>query len=339
MDPLNSTMPSLADAVLIETINHATHQIVRYCSIFIFLFGSIGNILNVFVLSQLPFRLNPCAVLFLFSSAVNFIAILSGLLSRMLSGWGADLTATNRFFCKLRGFLVNITRVVAIWYILFATIDRWLLSSRRLQRRQMSSLKNAQRAMIITLILSTLIFSHVIYCQEPNLVNTPQKCYGKTQACQFLTDISFTTLTILPLLLILIFGLMTIRNIRESRARISHIITQLGGNIRATNANQQRRLAKQDHYLLIMLLIQILILFVLSLPLSFQKIYVAITANEMPSGLNTAVNNLVYNISQMLSFLANGMPFYIYTLAGGHTFREALFKFLGIRHLGFFARR
>ncbi|CAF2166166.1 unnamed protein product, partial [Rotaria magnacalcarata] len=59
MDPLNSTMPSLADAVLIETINNVTHQIVRYCSIFIFLFGSIGNILNVFVLSQLPFRLNP----------------------------------------------------------------------------------------------------------------------------------------------------------------------------------------------------------------------------------------------------------------------------------------
>ncbi|CAF4550790.1 unnamed protein product, partial [Rotaria magnacalcarata] len=68
----------------------------------------------------------------------------------MLAGWGADLTATNRFFCKLRGFTVNTARPVAIWYILFAMIDRWLLSSVKTERRQMSSVKNARRAMVIS---------------------------------------------------------------------------------------------------------------------------------------------------------------------------------------------
>ncbi|CAF4844460.1 unnamed protein product [Rotaria sp. Silwood1] len=204
MDQLNSTVSSLLDANLIATIDYITLQLVRYFSIFIFLFGSIGNILNVLVLSQRAFRSNPCAVLFLFSSVVNFIAILSGLLSRILSGWGADLTATNRFFCKLRGFVVNITRSVAIWYILFAIIDRWILSSPSLQRRQMSSLKNAKRAMIISLIVAILIFSHVIYCHEPNLINAPQICYGITKICRFMTDTSFMFLAIVPLPLMLI---------------------------------------------------------------------------------------------------------------------------------------
>ncbi|CAF1400602.1 unnamed protein product [Rotaria sordida] len=321
MNQLNSTMSSLSSVNLIAAINNVTLQLVRYFSIFIFLFGSIGNILNVLALSQRVFRSNPCAVFFLFSSVVNFIAILSGLLSRILSGWGTDLTATNRFFCKLRGFVVNIARSVAIWYILFAMIDRWLLSCSKLQRRRMSSLKNAQRAMIISLIVATLVFSHVIYCHEPNLINAPQKCYGITITCRFVTDVSFLLLAIIfPLPLMLMFGLMTIYNIRQSKARVAHRDITTVTNTMTTNTKQQRRLTKQDYNLLVMLLVQIFILFILSLPLGFQKLYSAIVVDRTPSALNDAIENLVYNLAQLLHFLANGMPFYIYTLAGGKVF-------------------
>ncbi|CAF0999285.1 unnamed protein product [Rotaria sp. Silwood1] len=333
MEQLNSTMSSLSNANLITTVDYVTLQIIRYFSIFIFLFGSIGNILNVLVLSQSSFRSNPCATLFLFSSVVNFIAILSGLLSRILSGWGTDLTATTRFFCKLRGFVVNIARPVAIWYILFAIIDRWLLSSPSLQRRQMSSLKNAKRAMIISLIVASLVFSHVIYCHEPNLINAPQKCYGITIACRFVTDISFMLLAILPLPLMLMFGLMTVCNIRQSRGRVANRDTSMVTHTVTTNANPRRRMSKQDQNLLIMLLVQIFILVLLSLPLAFQKLYSAIMTDRTPSALQAAVDNLVYNLAQLLHFLANGMPFYIYTLAGGKVFRKALFKFfINLRH-------
>ncbi|CAF3148210.1 unnamed protein product [Rotaria sp. Silwood2] len=327
MNHLNSTITSWSDADLIATIENVTLQLVRYFSIFIFLFGSIGNILNVLILSQRSFRSNSCAVLFLFSSVVNFVAIIFGLPSRILSGWGADLTATNRCFCKLRGLVVNTARPVAIWYILFAMIDRWLLSSLKLQRRQMSSLKNAKRAMIISLILATLIFSHVIYCHEPNLINAPQACYGVTITCRFLTDISFMALTILPLPLMLMFGLMTIYNVRQSRKRIAHRDTLMVRNMVTVNTNQQRRLTKQDYNLLIMLLVQIFILFILSLPLAFQKLYSAIVTDTSSSSLQDAINDLFYSFSQLLYFLSNGMTFYIYTLAGGNVFRKALIKF------------
>ncbi|CAF3670988.1 unnamed protein product [Rotaria sp. Silwood1] len=333
MGQLNSTMFSLSDVDMIATINNATLQLVRYCSIFIFLFGSIGNILNVLILSQTSFRRNPCAVLFLFSSVVNFIAILSGLLSRILSGWGADLTATTRFFCKLRGFVVNIARSVAIWYILFAIIDRWLLSSLKLHHRQMSSLKNAKRAMIISLMLAIVVFSHIIYCHEPNLINAPQKCYGITIACRFVTDISFILLAIVPLPLMLMFGLMTIYNIRQSRGRVANRNTSMVTNTVTATTNQRHRMTKQDQNLLIMLLVQICILFILSIPLAIQKLHSAIVTGRTPSALQVAIEDLVYNLAQLLHFVANGMPFYIYTLVGGNVFRKALAKFfIHIRH-------
>ncbi|CAF3821387.1 unnamed protein product [Rotaria sp. Silwood1] len=340
MEQLNSTMSSLSNANLITTINYATLQIIRYFSIFIFLFGSIGNILNVLVLSQSSFRSNPCAILFLFSSVMNFIAILSGLLSRILSGWGADLTATNRSFCKLRGFVVNIARPVAIWYILFAIIDRWLLSSPKLRRRQMSSLKNAKLAMIISLVLATLVFSHIIYCHEPNLINAPQKCYGITIACRFVTDVSFMLLAILPLPLMLMFGFMTVCNIRQSRGRVANRDTLIVSHTVTTNTNPRRRMSKQDQNLLIMLFVQIFILVVLSVPLGFQKLYAVIMADRTSSALQVAIDNLVYNLAQLLHFLGNGMPFYIYTLAGGKVFRKALFKFfIHLRHHNFHRSR
>lgn len=94
-----------SDADLAASWNQITAQMNRYFSIFVFLFGIVGNVLNILVLSRKAFRTNPCAVLFMVSSMANFICILSGLTSRMLSGWAADLTNTDRFLCKLRAFV------------------------------------------------------------------------------------------------------------------------------------------------------------------------------------------------------------------------------------------
>ncbi|CAF2987689.1 unnamed protein product [Rotaria sp. Silwood2] len=246
----------------------------------------------------------------------------------MLSGWGADLTATNRGICKLRAFIVNISKSETVLYILFAMIDRWLSSSPKAEYRQMSSLKNAYRAMLISLIVSAIVFSHVIYCQEPNRINAPQKCYGITIACQFATDLLFMAFVIFPLPCMLVFGVMTIYNIRQSRSRVAPKDSSMITNAVKINRNQQRRLAKQDHNLLVMLLVQTLVLFVLSIPLCFQRLFATIMADKPASVLQVAINNLVFNIGQLLHFIANGMPFYIYTLTGGSTFRNALLKLL-----------
>lgn len=326
MNTLNSTVSLISDTALTNKINDITFQINRYGSIFIFLFGSIGNILNLLILSQSSFRSRPCAQLFLFSSVMNLIAIVSGLFSRILAGWGADLTATDRFFCKLRGFVVNTVRPVAIWYILFAIIDRWFLSSLVLQRRQMSSMKSARRAMIISLIFSTLYFSHAIYCHEPYQTDAPQKCYGATAACRYATDIPFTCLSILPLIPMFVFGLLTIRNVQQSRNRtVPGDMTRdhMASTAVSTQPNRSKRV---DRSLLSMLLMQIFILCALSIPFAVQKVYASITADVPFNKLQIAISNMVYSIAQLFHFLSNGVPFYIYTLAGGNAFRKVLVR-------------
>jgi hypothetical protein len=209
-------MSSSSDASLIASLNNSSTQINRYFGIFIFLFGIVGNTLNTLVLSQRPLRSNPCTWLFLVSSIANSIGILAGVTSRFLSTWGADLTNTNQFLCKIRAFLLFDSITVAFWLIMLATVDRWLSSNIDVNRRQISTLKNAQRSTILIVVLSTAIEVQQLYCFEANLTNTPLKCYTRTVMCGIVSDMFFALMTIMfPLLFMIIFGLMTISNVRK----------------------------------------------------------------------------------------------------------------------------
>jgi hypothetical protein len=326
-------MSSSSDASLIASLNNDIMQLNRYLGIFIFLFGIVGNTANLFVLSQRPLRSNPCAWLFLASSIANFIGILAGLMSRFLSTWGADLTNTNQFLCKLRAFLLFDGITIAAWLIALATVDRWLSSNININRRQHSTLKNAQRGTILIVILSTIIETQQIYCFEANLTNTPLKCYTKTVLCGIISDTCFALVSILfPLIFMFIFGLMTISNVRKAKSRLqpmnTTINTRNGQDLATITTGHSTQRKKSDRHLLIMLLIQVFLMLLLTLPLAIDKLYSTITRNVPKSTLQNTIENIIFNICLLLLNVSCGMPFYIYTLSGGSVFRRALFGLL-----------
>ncbi len=61
----------------------------------------MGNVLNILILSQRSLRSNPCVIIFFASSVAGIIAILSGLISRVLSGVITDLSSTINWICKV----------------------------------------------------------------------------------------------------------------------------------------------------------------------------------------------------------------------------------------------
>ncbi|CAF1463867.1 unnamed protein product, partial [Rotaria sordida] len=157
-----------------------TAEFNRSLAVFIFLFGVIGNILNIFILSQRSYRSNSCAWIFLVLSTVDLVSLVSGLSTLMIAGWTTNPTSYIGSICKIRAFLVFSTRTMATWLMVLATIDRWFLSSTNALRRQKSSLKNSQLWTTIVIILSAICYSQQLYCYEANLIDTPLQCYGKT---------------------------------------------------------------------------------------------------------------------------------------------------------------
>lgn len=322
----SSKMTSTSDAEYIRSLNHISEQLNRYLSPTVFIFGVVGNILNCMVLCQRTLRSNPCALLFLVSSLIDLISILIGLPPRILAGWHLDPTAKFNSLCRLRAFVVFSTRTMATWLITIATIDRWLLSSIDVQRRSMSTVKNAQYSMLITFILSVLSFVHMFYCYEANLTDTPLQCYGKSQACRLSTDMIYSLITIIiPLILMIIFGLMTISNIHHVRVRVHNTANT---SINHLSQGKEAKYRKLDHHLFRMLLIQIFLLIVLCVPQAIQKFHVTFKPFDSESELEDAIRHFLYNITLLLAFIASGMPFYIYTLAGGKVFRETFFDLM-----------
>ncbi|CAF1140541.1 unnamed protein product [Adineta steineri] len=314
------------EAALIATLAAITTQINRYLPIGIFFFGIIGNLLNCLALSQRTLLSNSCSLLFLASSIASLITLIDGVGVRFLTGWSADLTATNDILCQIRFFFLSTSRTVAFWLISLAIIDRWLLSSINVHRRQMSTLKNTQRGIIFVIILSSLVYVQYFYCFVAIPIDYPITCYGRSILCRLIHNLEFALLSVLiPSLLMIIFGLMTIHNVHKSALRqVQPIIAT--SSTQTTVANERSaRMKKIDHQLLIMLCVQTTLVILFSLPQACYSIYTVITQYDISSPLTNAIDTLLLNVFILFSYVTNGMPFYVYTLSGGTVYRKAFF--------------
>ena len=313
---------------LINSMEYISEQLNRYLSPIVFIFGVLGNVLNCLVLSQRTLRSNSCALLFLVSSFVDLISILAGLTTRILAGWHCDPTSTINWMCKARAFTVFSTRTLATWLITLATVDRWLLSSVDIHLRHMSTLKNVKRGIAVCVVLSALSYVHMLACYEAKLHDQPLRCYGKTIQCRLATDLIYALITIIiPLILMSLFGLLTISNVRHVRTRVRNAGNDSIPNQQPAHKESQSR--KTDRHLLRMLLVQIIFLVILCLPQAIQKFHITFQPFGSGSALEDEIKTFLYNIEILLAFVASGMPFYIYTLTGGTIFRKALMDLIG----------
>lgn len=313
MSSTNQTASYIANLQFIST------EITLFMSIFILLFGIIGNLLNCVVFMQRSLRSKPCAIYFLMASILNIIVITSGVSPRAFQSFFMlpDQTETVPVLCKLRIIVLFTIRTISSWLIALATVDRYLISSVNVSRRQKSNLKNTYLWIIIVSILSSLVWAEAGYCFDANLVGTPQKCYAKSDACRVFNDLAQSFITnIIPSLVMLVFGLLTITNIRHSR--------QVGISSANTNINgSTRRNRRDERSLTLMLIAQVILLTIFTLPQAGQKFYLTYSFYQTKSSSQRALESLLFSFVLLLTYIPSCIPFYIYTITGA-LFRETL---------------
>ena len=322
---------STNDTNVIAWWNQLSDDFNRYLPIFIYIFGIIGNSLNVLVLFQRPLRVNPSAFFLGVSSIACLIAIISGLTSRMMAGYAVDLTLTVKWICVVRNYVLYTARTVALWLIAFATIDRWCSSSANINLRHRNSVKNAHRSLLIVLVSSCTANVPITFCYEANLTGSIRGCYASTYACRVVTDIIYAIITtVSPLIFMVIFGLLIVRNVHHTQVRVHNLTLPLTHQNNRTTANgpERRQARKRDRYLMKMLLVQVTLLCLFTCGHPIQKAYTSIAATSSSPSVYNAIVNFIFTLLTLLNFTASGMPFYIYTLTGGSIFRNALFDFI-----------
>ena len=310
----------MSDAATIVLINSLSFQLNRYITLFVFLFGTIGNLLNILVLIQPPLRANPSVVYFLGSSVAGLGIILVGLPSRIIAGWvSTDPTNTNALLCKFRIFFLYEFRTTSVWLIVFASVDRWLSSSARLTRRRLSTRPIAYKVILLTQLCSVLLWAESLFCYDTNVLQAPLRCYGKTQICRIFNDLVYASSAVaIPSSLMLLFGLLTIRNINRSRRTIEPSVMVV---------TQRRLMRRNQRSLARMLAFQVIALTLFSLPQAIHQFYLTFTIDVIKSPLRLAIESFAVNLNFSLTYVGNGIPFYIYTLTGT-VFRQALLRLL-----------
>lgn len=219
---MGSTSSSINFTLLNQSIN-------RYAPIPLLFFGIIGNILNILVFTRKIFRNNICVIYFLASTIFDSFVIIISLLPRLLFGFGVDPTQNSAVLCKLRFFITYFSGYAAAWFISFACIERYLTSSPNIHRHQLITMKRAYLSMILVILFGFIFFGEQFYCIDINqqLFGAPQSCFQLKQniQCQIVDSLMQFIFQILsPALMMLAFGFLTFRNVRQQRRRIN--ITQ-----------------------------------------------------------------------------------------------------------------
>ena len=312
---MSSLVPSMNTIELIE------FYLVRYFCIALLILGTFGNTLNICIFTRPKLRSIPCSWYFLASTCGNFIALYMGCLSRVLTTFNINpqTTLTSAIYCKTRSYFTYGSLSLSIWLVIGACGDRWASSSANVRIRSISNVKIAKRIIIGIVIIIYLIYSQMFFCFDGIFDPSSSNCFTVSQLCELYNSFAlFLTYSLLPCLIMLIFGLLTIRNIRHSQQRVVPTNTILPNN------RHKRKTLKQ---MTIMLLVQVICSVILSLPISIQNIYIEMTKNYNKSNEALEIEGFLDTLFILITLINSSLSFYIFTLTG-QVFRQELKRIL-----------
>ncbi|CAF1121078.1 unnamed protein product [Adineta steineri] len=233
-------------------LNYQLDQISTYSLPIIMAFTFISNIINIGVLCRRKLRLSPCTHYFLALSIATLIYSSVSPMNLFFSYcYGISLDASP-FGCKFLSFSIYLSALFVSLMLVCASIDRFIASSSSVHLRYLSKIQITRQLIVIISIAIIIYMSPFFIIYHWNHSNN--ECIQTSTA---ITIIYFSSRILLyyiiaPLLMI-VFGLLTIYNIRNQTQRVSPV------NLFNSNRRTEGQLAR-------MLIIQVSVYVFFSIP-------------------------------------------------------------------------
>lgn len=276
----------------------------------IMILGCVGNGLNIIILTRPKLFKYASSHYFLAMSINNlFGSSFVPLLDFLTICYGINLTQFSNLSCKLIRYFNDLCGVLAMYFIVLALMDRFLISSFDIRRRQWSSIKNARLAIICLvscfafLYINNLILNELDFTDQMGCTIRTRTIYHKIYSI-----FQIILFTVLAPTLMIIFGILTIYNAQRIRYHVQHVLLR-------------RRTERQLSF---MLLVQIGVHLILIIPISiffllFTFFYRQLASVEFQFWF--IMIKFFYDFSYVV-------PFFLYTMTS-RTFKNelvALFK-------------
>ena len=235
--------------------------------------GTVSCVLSLAVFSKRNLRKNPCSI-YMYLIAYHIASLLliytTVLPQTLTKGYNIDPTLYNLAFCRIRFYTTLLVDVLGPSYIILASIDWVLLTSQDALMRQRSTAHLACVSIMSVTLFWWVAQSHTLaLCHIMVLGPGLTLCYF--QLGDYNTFIRYYTALvkgILVPLLLLIFGLLAIRNARRLVRVAPTSVTSAYGE---TEVRGLRLAHSKDRQLIRILLIDVSIYLIFSLMLSVSS--------------------------------------------------------------------
>lgn len=294
---MNSSSQSLA------VLTNAITQFNRYTPMPVFVFGLVGNALNMAIFTRPSLRKNACSVYLLSATCANMNVLIFGLLVRSLvEGFDVDLIGASLILCRLRYVILHPSYVLSSWSVVLASLDRYCVSSRHARLRNLSRRSIACATVAIAVCFCLLLFGHILFLFGIEELSSGVYCYAQPGVYRIVYDFLLVgSFNAVPPIFMLVIGIATVRNIYSRRARID-----------ATRpVALPRQLNRKDRQLVWLLLVQIAVTIVCTAPHAVLKLYLTFTVSESKSPFRLAIENLLAQITRQLVYINASTSFYL----------------------------
>jgi len=223
---LNSSMNINSTSNHVVYILHFVKQeFLIYLPIIFIIFGAIGFIGNAFTFLQPALRFNTCCIYLLCSSLVDIINLFVNLFNNYIYSTTDNILSliTISYLCKLKLFGLVFLPQLSINLLILSVIDRYACTC-----SLTSSIRHVRRLVAAPwMIFMTVIISGIISLYAPIYYDVIPS-FGCTCTDPFLNGILYIAIhgLITPFVMLL-FVLLTYRNVSKSRHRAVNIFTSI----------------------------------------------------------------------------------------------------------------
>ncbi|UJR32743.1 hypothetical protein I4U23_020202 [Adineta vaga] len=280
---------------IIITLKLVEKYLYQIGSLVLITIGILGSIINLLVFTEKNLRKNPCSIYFIAHNLVNFFYICSSLIPLTLGlGYKADITVYYIGICRLRLYAVTLFNCLSSFYLILASIDRILITSRNAITRQKSTCHRAYIFIVVGTLFWSLFHIHALILSTiSQIAPNTYLCYFQQGAHLIFMGYYSISEEIGALVLLTICGLWSIRNIRVSHRvapveSFSATRSIVGQNLHSSTA--------KDRQLIHMLLTDISIYALFSIVFAVFLMYQQITQNQVKSGEQTTIETVIRNI-------------------------------------------
>ncbi|CAF0828792.1 unnamed protein product [Adineta steineri] len=302
----------------IKSLVSAQTYLFQFGGAFLICIGSIGCIFNLIIFSKKNLRKNPCSVYFIAYNIVNLFQICVSISQTMLEyGYSISTSTWSNSFCRFMYFSGYVVDILSSFYLIMASVDRMLFTSRDARMRRHSNHRIAYTCIIVGTIFSMLFHSPaLIFANIIEIIPNYYICYSTSNGFLAFTNYYELIKVILIPTLMIICEICTIKNIQSSHhARVipmSHIV----GNALNPGRSKDRQLIK-------ILLINITVYIIFNLMPAIVLPYEQIVQYQSKSLAQSQMNSFLISVSIFISYVPICISCYI-NLIVAKTFRNEM---------------